>query len=125
MLIFQIIDALLLTALSTECFRILQSCSYKPQRGYLKIYLTPFALLLLIVQILAVLCYFLLSKLIVTAIFVVATTLVFVKKRKCPLKYTKRIIRMLIIQLTLTFCLCYFVGSVFLVIVLPFITLVS
>lgn len=125
MLIFQIIDALLLTTISTECFRVLQSCSYKPQRGYLKIYLTPFALLLLIVQILAVLCYFLLSKLIVTAIFVVATILIFIKKRKCPLKYTKRIIRMLIIQLAVMFCLCYFVGGVFLVIVLPFITLVS
>ncbi len=124
-MIYQIIDVLLLTALSTECFRILQSCSYKPQRGYLKIYKTPFVLLLLIVQIIAILCHFLLAKWAVTLIFVAANILVFVKKRKRPLRYTKRIARMLIVQLGATFCLCHFVDSAFFVIALPIITLVS
>lgn len=120
-----IIDALLLTALSTECFRILQSCSYKPQRGYLKIYLSSYALLLLIAQVGSLLFYFLLSKWLVSVTILAATTLVLVPKRKCPLKYTKRILRMLIVQLAVTFCLCRFVGSAFFVIVLPVIMLVS
>ncbi len=125
MIVFQIVDALLLTALSTECFRILQSCSYKPQRGYLKIYLSSYALFLLIVQIVALLCYFLLPKWIVTVIFAVAVLFVLSKKYKCPIKYTKRILRMLIAQLVVMFCLCHFDCGVFLVIVLPFVTLVS
>lgn len=120
-----ILNALLLTALSTECFRILQSCSYKPQRGYLKIYLSSYALLLLIVQIVTLLCHFLLPKWIVTVMFAVATTLVLVKKRKCPLRYTKRVVRMLIVQLAALVCLCRIVGGVFVVIMLPIITLIS
>lgn len=57
--------------------------------------------------------------------FTVATTLVLVKKRKCPLRYTKRVVRMLIVQLAALVCLCRIVGGVFVVIMLPIITLIS
>lgn len=125
MLIYDILDALLLTVFSFECFRILQSCSYKPQRGYFKIFASGYFLMLLFAQVLAVLCQFLWQQWCVTVVFGVATTVSFLKKRKCPLKFTKRIVRMLVVQLALTFALGYFVGSCYFVVAMPIIAVVS
>ena len=125
MLILDVLDALLLTVLSFECFRILQSCSYKPQRGYFKIFASVYFLVLIFTQVLTVLCHLLWQRWCVTVILAVATATAFLKKRKCPLKFTKRIVRMLVVQLVLTFVLCHYVGSCYFAMALPIIAVVS
>ena len=125
MLILDVLDALLLTAISLECFRILQSCSYKPQRGYFKIFASVYFLVLIFTQVLTVLCHFLWQRWCATVLFGIATAVSVFKKRKCPLKFTKRIVRMLVVQLVLIFVLCHFVGSCYFAMALPIIAVVS
>lgn len=124
MLIYNILDSLLLTVLALECFRILQSCSYKPQRGYFKIFASGYFILLVIAQILAVLCHLLCEQWCVTIALVMVVFFAIVPKKKCPLKFTKRIVRMIVVQLALLFVLCHFVVSCYFVVALPIIVLV-
>ncbi len=125
MLIWNIIDALLFCALSLECFRILQSCSYKPQRGYFKIFASGYFLMLIFTQILAILCHLLWEQWCVTVVLSIATATSFLKKRKCPLKFTKRIVRIIVVQFGLIFVLCNFAGSCYFVVLLPIIAVMS
>ena len=120
-----ILDALVLCALTLECFRILQACSYKPQRGYFKIFASSYFLMLVATEFVGVVCHFLLAKWSHSIVFAVAVCLSLFKKRKTPLKFTKRIARMLIVNTLVLFCLCYFAKSIYLVIFLPIVALIS
>ncbi len=125
MIIFDIFNCLLLSILTLECFRVLQSCSYKPQRGYFKIFASKYFLLLSVTQIVSLVCHFLLPKWCVTICLALSVALSFVKKRKCPLKFTKRVTRMFVVNTIVLFCLCYFCVGVFFIIALPVLTVTS
>lgn len=125
MIFLDIFNTLLLCALSLECFRILQSCSYKPQRGYFKIFASRYFVLLAVAQVVVLLMFCLLPEWYVTIPLMISTVLTVATKRKCPLKFTKRILRMIVAQIAILFCLCYFVGNAYFVMVLPIVTLIS
>ena len=125
MLVLDILDALFLGILSFECLRILQACSYKPKRGYFKIFASKYFAFNVIVQVLCLLCFYLLQRWCVTICLAVASILTFFVKRKCPLKFTKRIVRILFVQVAVLFCACHFVCSAYFVILLPVIALAS
>ena len=119
-----LICALLLTVASAECFRVLQAGSYRPQRGYAKILFSWYFLSLLFGQLLALLLYQI-SEWITVAIYAALATVWSVVKRKCPLKFTKRIIRTLAVEYVCIFTLCYFVGVSFWACLLPLFTLLA
>lgn len=123
MLVASIIYALLLTALSAECYRVLQNASYRPQRGYFKLVLSWYFLLLAVLQgviiVLRNYIYWLIP------LYVAAALLCILLKRKSKLRFTKRIWRMLIVEVGTIFCLCYFVGIIYWTISLPIIVLVA
>lgn len=123
---YSAIDTLLLVALSFECLRTLQSYSYRPARGFYRVFITPYYLTLVAVQVAAVLfyAYGLPDYAVTIAYFVAACPWLFVK-RKCPLKFTKRIARLLAAEAVVLFVLCYFVGNAFFAAALPVITLVA
>ena len=125
MIFLDILQTLLLVGLSLECFRVLQACSYKPQRGYVKIFLSSYFILLACTQVVFCLVYFLLPKWYTLVPLAISALLVVVKKRKCPLKFTKRIVRMVICLALVLFCLCYFAKRAFVVVMLPIFVLVS
>lgn len=116
----------MLTVLSFECLRVLQSASYRPNRGYAKILLSVYFLsLALSGVVVAIFHVFKLPEYAVTIVyFVLAVPWTFIK-RKCPLKLTKRIWRIIAVQLAIVFLLCYFVGNAFFVAGLPILTIIS
>ena len=116
----------MLTVASFECLRLLQSLSYRPKRGYAKILLTWYFGALLLTQTAAALfyAYGFPEHSITVAYFLCAVPFLCVK-RKTPLKFTKRILRITAVQTALLFVLCYFVGNAFFAAVLPVITLVG
>ena len=116
-----------LTVASAECFRVLQSASYRPQRGYYKICFSFYYLSLLVAQLAATLFYAFLPFYGYVNLAIYAAIAVFwsVFKRKCPLKITKRVIRMFVVQLVILDVLCVFVNLSFFVWLLPVITIVS
>ena len=116
--------ALLLTVASLECFRVLQAASYLPQRGYVKLLLSWYFVTLLGAQ-LATLFLFQISEFITVGIYAVVAISWSVVKRKSPLKFTKRIVRMLAVEYACLFTLCYFVGASYLLCLLPFTAIVS
>ena len=113
--------------MSVECFRVLQSASYRPQRGYFQIYKSVYFLLLVAVQLAATLlyvyvdCYYYIN----LALYAVLAVAVCVVKRKCPLKLTKRIWRMLAVEAVVLIALCVLLDSSFFVWLIPMFTLVS
>ena len=117
-----IICALLLTVTSLECLRVLQAASYRPQRGYVKILFSWYFLSLLFGQLIALLL-FQISEWITVAVYAVLAVVWSVVKRKCPLKFTKRIIRTLAVEYICIFTLCYLVGVNYWVCALPLLTL--
>ena len=120
-------SALCLTVASAECFRVLQSASYRPQRGYFKIYLSLYYLLLLTVQLASTLMYVYIDFYcyVNLTLFVVLAVVVCAVKRKCPLKLTKRVLRMFVALAIVLTVLCVFVESCFFVWLLPLLTLVA
>ena len=105
---------------------MLQSASYRPVRGYFKIFLSVYFLSLVLTEIAAVLFYaYKLPEYAVTVLYFAAAVPFTVIKRKCPLKFTKRIGRILSVQLAVIFLLCYFVGNAFFVVTLPLLTIIS
>ena len=123
----QCVSALCLTVASAECFRVLQSSGYRPQRGYFKIYLSVYYLCLLVLQIVTALLYVYVDfyYFINLALFALLAVVVCVIKRKCPLKLTKRVWRMLAVEAVTLTLLCVFVESCFFVWLLPLLTLVA
>ncbi|MCH5151370.1 MAG: hypothetical protein J1F65_01780 [Clostridiales bacterium] len=119
--------ALCLTVASQECFRVLQSCSYRPQRGYFKILLSWYYLSLLVIQVVAALLYVFFDYYGYVCLVLYAAVAVFwsVFKRKCPLKLTKRVLRMFVAQFAVLAVLCVFVDLSFFVWLLPVVAIVS
>ena len=122
--LLSIICALLLSVASTECLRVLQSASYRPQRGYVKILFTWYFLSLLFGELVALLL-FQISEWITVGIYAVLAVVWSVVKRKCPLKFTKRIVRMIAVEYVCIFTLCYFVGVSFWACALPLLVLIA
>ena len=122
--LLSVICSVLLAALSAECFRVLQAVGYRPRRGYAKIAFSWYYLSLLFSELLALLLYQI-SDLIVVAIYVVLVVIWSVIKRKCPLKFTKRIVRMMVVEWACIFVVCYFVGIAYWVCVLPVFALLA
>lgn len=104
--------AICLTALSSECYRVLQSASYRPQRGYFKLYLSLYCVVLLFAQTAAVVAaelwqygvYF------DAGLFALLAVVCNVIPRKSPLKLTKRVWRMMAAEAVALGLLCVFVG---------------
>lgn len=119
-----LICALLLTVLSAECFRTLQSASYRPERMYVKILISWYFLSLVLTEIVAVVIrnY---SFYCTLALYVVVTLVWVLVKRKTPLKVTKRVFRMFVVQFAILGILCVFVGNNYWAALLPIVTLVS
>jgi len=121
-----IVDAFLLCALSVECFRYLQGANYRPQRGYFKVLLTPYYLVLLAVTGVAITVRFCALPHYIASILYGVSAITFIAvRRKSPLKYTKRICRMLIVQLALLFTASYFNAAYYCAAALPFAALLS
>ncbi len=122
--VYSLSDTFLLVVLSFECLRVLQSTGYRPERGYLKVLLTPYFLALVLTETAAVLmyCYGLPEYSVTALYFAVACPCTFIK-RKCPLKFTKRILRLLVAETAVLFVLCFFVGNAFFAACLPVIAL--
>ncbi|MCH5156368.1 MAG: hypothetical protein J1G02_00655 [Clostridiales bacterium] len=122
-----VVSALCLTIASFECIRALQSVSYRPQRGYFRIYVTIYYLCLVAVQVATLLLYFFVDFYcyINLALYAVLAVCVNVVKRKCPLKFTKRVWRILAVEAIILTVLCVFVESCFFVWLLPLLVLVS
>lgn len=113
-------------ALSYECFRRLQGASYRPQRGYFRLLLSPYYAALAIVQGAVWAVRFCQAyEWIICILYAVPAVIFAVIPRKSPLKFTKRVLRFAVVQLALSFTLCYFKADVFAVLALPFITLIS
>lgn len=117
--------ALLLCALSTECFRTLQMTGYRPQRGYFRLYASRHFVLLTAVQIVVVLVRFFVpfGAYVNLGVLALCAVVVNATKRKSPLRFTKRIARMMTAELVLLCPLCVFVGYYLWVWMLPIITL--
>ncbi len=123
---FCLIAGLLLCAGSTECIRTLQSGSYKPQRGYAKIVVSRYYLVLSAVQIV---CLLLLkvsaNKWWFTAVFCALAVIVCAKKRKTPLVLTKRVWRLLTVNFAIIVLFAYFFNIAYAPALLPLFTFVS
>ena len=120
-------SALVLTVASAECFRVLQQASYRPQRGYFKIYLTVYYLCALLVQVAAALVYVYVDAYLFVnlALYVCLAVGAIAVKRKCPLRLTARVWRMITVTAATFVVLCVFVGSCFCVWLLPIVVLVA
>ncbi|MCM1360240.1 MAG: Mur ligase family protein [Corallococcus sp.] len=122
-MIESVIFAVLFTALSCETYRILQTASYRPRRGYWKVFLTPYYITLVVLQALSVVFsqyrYWLILP------YFAAALLWILLKRKSRLKFTKRVIRMIFVNFVILLALCYFVGICFWTIFIPVIVLLS
>ena len=94
---------------SLECFRILQNTSYRPQRGYAKIVFSWYYLVLILAAAVSWIwqVYFRLEVVLCGFYTLLAIPLVLVK-HKTPLKFTKRIWRMLAVEFALLLVACYF-----------------
>ena len=122
--LLSIICALFLTVTSAECFRVLQAASYRPQRGYVKILFSWYYLSLLACELVALLLFQISVYFTVGIYLAIAIAWSFVK-RKCPLKFTKRIIRMMAVEYVCIFTLCYFVGVSYWLWLLPYFALLG
>lgn len=125
MFLYAVWCAIALTLCSLESFRVLQNGNYLPQRGYFKLFKSwNFAYMLCLAFFSAVWKIFFPYRPILCAVYTLAAIPQVFVKRKVPLKFTKRIVRMLCIEFFLflvasSFCL--YVWSVF----IPFFVLLS
>lgn len=105
-MIVMLTKALLATALSAEAFRQLQATGYYPQRGYVGILLTPYFGLLAATSVICGVLYACgQGASLHIAIYVAAAFISVAVKRKTPLKFTKRIGRMMTVCFALNFVL--------------------
>lgn len=125
--VFSFLCATSLAAASAECFRALQATGYRPQRGYFKVCLSRYYLLLAAVQVAAVLVdvFVDFAYCVNAALFAVTALGLTLVKRKSPLKITTRLARMWAVQCVLLCALCVFVNAAYWVWLLPFIAAAS
>lgn len=116
---------IMLTVLSVESFRVLQQVGYRPERGYMRVYLSAYGILLLCTQCVSVAMYLLGAPVwaAVCLYAVVGLPCLFVR-RKCPIVYTPRLIRMFAVQLVLCVVLSLWLAW-FVVALLPCLALVA
>lgn len=127
-IVISLLCAMCLTVVSAECFRVLQQASYRPERGYFKIYLSLYFLSLAIAQAVAVVLDIYVveySAYINLAIFAVVALVWSVIKRKCPLKLTKRVLRIFAVELAVLSVLCVFVNNSYWLWLLPLFVVLS
>lgn len=119
--------ALSLTVASAESFRVLQQASYRPERGYFKIYLSWYFCALAAMQIVVVVLDIFVeySDYVSLAIFATIALIFCLVKRKCPLKLTKRVLRMFAVELVVLCVLCVFVNNSYWLWLLPLLVLLS
>ena len=125
-IVLSLICAFALTVAAAECVRALQGASYRPNRGYVKIFVTWYYLSLAVVQ--AASIFLLDLPQYYTALLYVALAAcwtVVSARRKSPLKLTKRALRIFAVQFVLLGLLCVFVGNGYWVWLLPAVTLAS
>lgn len=117
--------ALAMTGCSLECYRVLQSATYKPKRGYFKLFFSWYFALLIVVEAFSWLWakFFAVEAIICGVYSLIAIPIAFVR-RKSPLKFTKRIVRMLCVNFLLLFFACVFALHWWFVFV-PFFVLLS
>ncbi len=124
-ILYAIWCALALCGCSLECMRVLQSGSYKPKRGYFKIFLSWYYLILCVMGIFSWFwwCYFDFPIVICALYTLVALVLAFLP-RKSALKFTKRIWRIVSVQYILLLVACL-ISLHWWTLFLPLITLLS
>ncbi len=117
----EIFSAICLTALSAECFRVLQAASYRPVRGYFKLCFSLYYMILLLTQVIAVVAIKLWQYGIYfdAGLFALLAVVWNTLPRKSPLKLTKRIWRMLTAEAIVLSILCVFVNISWWVWLLP------
>lgn len=117
--------AVALLCCSLESFRVLQSTGYRPQRGYIKVFVTWYFALLVVAAILTVLWkYFFAIEAVLCGIYTAISLPIVFVKRKSPLKITPRVARMLGVEFILLCIGCCFV-LYFWVLLLPVFVLVA
>lgn len=122
-----ILCALCLTVASAECFRVLQMISYRPERGYFAIYVSYYFGALALAQVAVILLHIFVphAHYVNTTLFAVVAVVFAVIKRKCPLKLTKRVLRMFAVELLVLTPLCIFVDNCYWLWLLPLFALLS
>lgn len=117
--------AFALCGCSTECLRILQSASYKPKRGYFKVLVSWYFAILCVLQLFSWFCWaYFPNEIVLCCVYTLVALILCVLPRKSPLKYTKRICRILFAQLCLLFAMCFF-ALYWWVVLLPFVSLLA
>lgn len=101
--------ALALCGCSTECLRVLQSASYRPRRGYFKVVFSCYF------GVLAVLCAFswfwkvcFPAESVLCLIYTLVALILHFIPRKCPLKFTRRVWRIIAVEFVILLCACWF-----------------
>jgi len=108
-----------------ESFRVLQSTGYRPQRGFVKVVLTPYFAVLVGAAILTVLWkYCFAIEAVLCGIYTILSVPLALVKRKSPLKITPRVLRMLGVEFVLLCIACCWV-LYFWVLLLPLFVLVA
>ncbi len=123
---YLIIEPFLLWFLSYDCFRRLQNADYRPARGYFRLLYSPYFVALALLQVLSVLVQIYALPRYVTDICCAVIGVVFACiPHKVRFKFTKRVIRMLCVQLAVLIGISFASIITYAVAALPFITLVS
>lgn len=109
MVVYALWCALVLSLCSLECFRVLQNGNYMPQRGYFKVVKSWYFTCLCCLAVFSAMwqVYFPYPVVLCGAYTLCAIPLLFVK-RKVQLRFTKRIIRMIIAEFALLAVACCF-----------------
>lgn len=118
-----ILFVLSITALCCESLRILQNASYKLNRGYFKVFTTWYYLLIICVQIVVIALR--LSVLItsVLTLFVAIATLI--SNKKVKLKFTKRIVRIMLFLIGVVLIFACFVGYKYIIWAVPLFVVIA
>lgn len=107
--VFALWAAVALVCCSLEFFRILQICSYMPQRGYFHCFFTPSYLILIFVAAFsAVWQLYIRIDAVLCSVYTLACIPFFFAQHKTQLKLTKRLWRMLVVDFALLFVGCMF-----------------
>ncbi len=118
--------ALCLTFISLECVRVLQATCYLPWRGYFKVLFTRHFLYLCLAQVVCTALNFLCDyKWLQTLFVAIFSLLVNCSVAKTPLKFTKRVYRLLVTCFLAYFAACMLFGLWQWIILVPFFTVLG
>ena len=101
-------SALCLTAMSLECCRVLQAVGYRPGRGYFRVLVSGYYVIVCIAEVAAVLMWVANAPpFAVALVYLVATAICVCIPRRCPLVFTARVWRLLAVVLALNLAVCF------------------